>query len=64
MNFLDNRVKKQSQAKEQIPLLLNESYCRSYQLAYDFIKRHAVGEGQLKRDSSIQAIISSVGSNG
>ena len=27
--------------KDEIPIMLNESYARSYQMAYDFIKRHA-----------------------
>lgn len=52
-NWLDSRqVTKYS--KESIPAMLNESYCRSYMLAFDFIKRHAV---DLKRDTSFGGVI-------
>jgi hypothetical protein len=38
MNWLESRKNKM---KDEIPIMLNESYARSYQMAYDFIKRHA-----------------------
>jgi hypothetical protein len=53
MNWLDSQ-KGTGARKDNIPTMLNESYCRSYQLAFDFIKRHAV---DLKNDSSVTRII-------
>jgi len=53
MSWLDSR-KVNKFKKDNIPDLLNDSYCRSYQLAFDFIKRHAV---DLNRDTSLSAVI-------
>ena len=53
MSWLDSR-KVNKFKKDNIPDLLNDSYCRSYQLAFDFIKRHAV---ELNRDTSLSAVI-------